>query len=153
MNEKLVKLLNGETGDQAVAAKVAVSQHQVDTPKEVWEHVRQFPFDSGWLSLTDKVMPFYTAEDLAQVSGGIILSGELAGADESLHIRQAENGWNLTRIKSGDGEACLMLREDYTGTENKQQDRLQYEVYWKLDNGSYRPWVARLSGMVKGGAQ
>lgn len=153
MNEKLVNLLQGETGDQVIAAKATIISIQCDTPDKVWEQVRRFPFTSGWLSLTDTIVPLYKAGDLAQVPGGIILSGELAGAAESLHIRQAESGWNLTRITSGDGETCLMIREEYTGIENNQQDLLQYEVYWKLDNDSYRPWVARLSGMVKGVAQ
>lgn len=155
MNEKLMDLLSNTTGDKVSETHVTVTPDMVASADQVWEQVRVFPLTSGWISLTDKVIPLYSAADLADVQGGIILSGELSAGSESLHIRQAETGWSITRIKTGEGEKekCLMLREEYIGTENKQQDRLQYEVYWKLENGTYRPWVARFAGMLNvGGA-
>lgn len=153
MNEQLKQLLLKETGDLIEQGRLEVRSSNVESPEKVREAIKEFSFDSGWLCLTDRVIPLYSAEDLLQAQSGIILSAELAGRSESLHIRQAEEGWTITRYKAGAGEECLIFREEYVSTENKQRDRLQYDVCWKLDNGSYRPWAARLSAMVKGGAQ
>lgn len=153
MNEQLKQLLFKETGDHIVTGKLDIKQNDATTVKQVWDEVRNFQFTSGWLCLTDKVVQLYSIEEILNVQNGIILSAELANDSESLHIRQAETGWTITRFKTREGEECLMFREEYVSTENKQRDRLQYDVYWKLDNVSYRPWAARFAGMVKGGTE
>lgn len=151
MNNELIRLLEQETGDKVAESQVAVQIESMQTQEQVWEKVRAFPFDSGWLCLTDKVCALYAGHDLAAVSKGVMLSAELAGTDQSLHIRQAENGWIAATISIGNGEPCLMVEESYLSTENKQQDRLQYQVFWKNTDGVCRPYVARFVGLVKGG--
>lgn len=151
MNNELIRLLEKETGDRVVEAQVAVQTESMQTQEKVWEKVRAFPFASGWLCLTDKVRPLHSSQDLADITDGIILSAELAGQTQSLHIRQSENGWIATTITVGSGDPCLMLEESYLSTENKQQDRLQYQVFWKCSEDVCKPYVARLAGLVKGG--
>lgn len=152
MNEKLMNLLNRETGDKMCSGKLVVKLTQVATQEQLREEIRNFSFSSGWFCLTDRVVSLYTVDDWAEVESSIILSGELANSGESLHIRQAESGWNVTRMTTGDGEDCLTCQEEYVGVGNKQQDRLLYDVYWKLVDDVYRPWVARFAELVKGGA-
>jgi len=152
VNENLMNLLYKETGDKVHSGKLAVKLTLVSTQELLRKEIEEFPFSFGWLCHTDSVVSLYSADDRAAIKNSIILSGELANSSESLHIRQAENGCSVTRMTTGDGEDCLTCREEYVGVENKQQDRLQYEVYWKLANGSYRPWVARFAGIQKGGA-
>jgi hypothetical protein len=124
----------------------------VNDPQAVWRLVRGFPFDEGWLCLTDRVVPLYSGTDLMEeLQKGTILSGELAKENQSLHIRQSGLGWTITRYMVSEGEGCLMLQEEYVSTENGQRDRLNYDVYWRLDGGSYRPWAARFTGFAKGG--
>jgi len=152
MNNNLIRLLEEETGDKAVETAVDIQTESIDTPETVWEKICTFPFDSGWICLTDKVLALYSADDLANAGSGIILSAELAGQTQSLHIRQAENGWNSITITIGTGKPCLVLAESYLSTKNKQQDHLHYQVFWQeSDDGTYRPSVARLAGLVKGG--
>lgn len=151
MNNELIRLLEKETGDKLTAQQVAVTVTPLSDAAQVWEKVHSFAFDSGWLCLTDKALPLYSGQDLAGITEGIILSAELAAQTQSLHIRQSENGWTATTITVGSGEPCLMLEESYLSTENKQQDRLQYQVFWKISEGVCRPFVARLAGLVKGG--
>jgi hypothetical protein len=153
MNSELIRLLEQETGDKLTAKQVAVAVTSLSDAAQVWEQVRSFAFDSGWLCLTDKVCPLYSGQDLADITNGIILSAELAGQTQSLHIRQSENGWTATIITVGSGESCLMLEESYLSTETKQQGRgrLQYQVFWKSSEGVCKPFVARLAGLVKGG--
>lgn len=153
MNNRLIRFLEDETGDKAIETTVDIQIEPIATPEAIWEKIRNFPFDSGWICLTDKVLALYSADELANAGSGIILSAELAGQTQSLHIRQTENGWNSTTITTGTGQPCLMLAESYLSTENKQQDSLHYQVFWQeSDDGSYRPSVARLAGLVKGGA-
>lgn len=151
MNPGLLELLKKETGDTIISTSIDVRTTPLDTPEQVWEQVNVFNFDSGWICLTDRVVPLYSNGDLAACAGGIILSAELAGNAETLHIRQSENGWTMTRLKTGEGENCLMLREEYLSTENRQKARLFYEIYWKSENGVNRPYVARFAGIEKGG--
>lgn len=153
MNNNLIRLLEKETGDKAVETTVDIQAEAIDTPETVWEKIHNFPFDSGWICLTDTVLPLYSGQDLAKAGNGIVLSAELAGQTQSLHIRQSDKGWAATLITIGSGKPCLMLAESYLSTENKQQDRLQYQVFWQESgDGSYRPSVARLAALVKGGA-
>jgi len=152
MNSQLKQLLQHETGDIVTEARVAVAVEPLATAAQVWEKVRSFLCESGWVCLTDQVKALYSGNDLADLSEGVILSAELAGNGQSLHIRQAETGWCATTITVGSGEPCLMLSEQYLSTENKQQARLSYEVYWKVQDGVCRPWVARLAALVKGGS-
>jgi len=151
MNNELIRLLEQETGDKLTAVMVDVTVTPLADAAQLWEQVHSFAFDSGWLCLTDKVLPLYTDQDLADITDGIILSAELAAQTQSLHIRQSENGWTATTITVGRGEPCLMLEESYLSTENKQQDRLQYQVFWKCSEDVCKPYVARLAGLVKGG--
>lgn len=152
MNDALKGLLKKVTGDELIANRLQVSSEAVATPADLWGAVRSFASEQGWLCLTDRVVSFYKATELAGVEG-IILSGELVNGGKSLHIRQAESGWQLTRLESGIGDDCLMCRETYIGTDHGQQDRLHYEVYWKMEDGSYRPYTGRFAGLQEGGAQ
>jgi hypothetical protein len=121
-------------------------------PEAVWNCIRSFPFDEGWLCLTNHEVPLYSCADLKpEMEKGTILSGELAKRNKSLHIRQSGIGWIFTQYSVSDGEGCLMLREEFISTENGQRDRLKYDVYWRLEGGSYRPWAARFTGFIKGG--
>ncbi len=152
MNSKIMELLREETKDRIEPGKLLIELKQCETARQVREQVNNFSFSSGWLCLTDRVVALYSPADLAGAQDGVILSGELANGGESLHIRQAENGWTLTSFKTGQGEACLVCDEEYISTENQQQARLKYQVCWRLHNDSYRPWAARFTGLEKGGA-
>ena len=132
--------------------ELQVTSSQVDDPQAVWKLVRGFPFDEGWLCLTDRVAPLYSGTHLTEeLQKGTILSGELVKGSQSLQIRQSGAGWAITQYTVREGEGCLMLQEEYISTENGQRDRLNYDVYWRLDGSSYRPWAARFTGFGKGG--
>lgn len=153
MNSQLAQLLKNKTEDQIQPALVEVALKPLADAGQVWEAVHTFPFDSGWICLTDQVVPLYSSHDLAAVPNGIILSAELAGATQSLHIRQSENGWVATTITVGSGEPCLMLTEQYLSTVQKQQLSLGYQLFWKETEGGYAPFVARFTGWEKGEKQ
>lgn len=153
MNDNLKNLITRETGDQLSAAKLSITTAQAATPEQVWEQVAAFPFDEGWLCLTDRVLSLHSAADLANARGRIILSGELARGAESIHIRQAEAGWLITRFRDGEGDDCLKLEEQFISTEEKQALRLNYHCYWKQLDGRWQPAAARFTGFRKEDAQ
>ncbi len=146
------KVLAQEKCGAIVQEKLTIIPTPVASRQDVWEAVNAFAFEAGWLCLTDRVVQLGSSADLEKIRGGIILSGELAKGRETLHIRQSTVGWTLTRFIAGEGEPCLMLKEEYISTENQQQERLRYDVYWKLVEGSYRPWAGRFTGFATGGA-
>lgn len=153
MNDNLKNLISRETSDRVITAKLSITSEQVSTQEQVWEKLAAFPFNEGWLCLTDQVLPLYYATDLTKIRGRIILSGELANSAESIHIRQAEAGWLITRFRDGEGDDCLKLEEQYISTEEKQSLRLTYQSYWKQLDGTWQPAAARFTGFRKEDAQ
>ena len=157
MTDDLIRLLRKETGDDLSSARLAVSIRTGATPEAVWNEVRSFAPGEGWLCLTDRVVAIRSPQDLAAIDGGIILSGEMVKGAESLHIRQAAEGWILSRLKAGEGDECLMFRDSFVSTEDNQQLRLSYEVYWRQQADSlsgtdgYQPYAFRFAGFSKGG--
>jgi hypothetical protein len=146
------KVLKEWKCSEASPAKLDVSTEQLNNHEIVLEKIHNFKPNQGWICFTDKVAAFYSASELEALGNGTILSGELAKENESVHIRQSGSGWTVIHYAIGIGADCLMLPEEYISTENKQLDRLKYEVYWKKDDsGCYRPWAGRFAGFVKGG--
>jgi hypothetical protein len=92
------------------------------------------------------------ATDLDTLQGRVILSGELAKGARSLHIRQAQEGWSLLHLSAGEGQECLKLRESFISTERNNGLRLNYDVYWSLQEGVYAPHAFRFVGFSEGGS-
>jgi len=142
----LNSLLQKETGEELSPARLSVAMKWLGSPEEMWAAIQDFPLEAGWLCLTDEVLVLRSREDLEKAHGRILLSGELVYGDRSLHVRQGENGWSLVRLEKGIGEECLMLCESFISTEDKQQLRLDYEVFWKNGGRAYEPYAFRFIG-------
>jgi hypothetical protein len=158
VNKKLLEQIKGATGDAIVSGSLLVQCEPCSSARELQGRVRGFAPQEGWLCLTDRVLHFRDAAALEALlpEGAVVLSGELARGEESLHIRQAETGWNVTRLSAGKGEKCLMFRESYLSTEARENINLDYEVYWKLQadglgGRAYLPCGFRFTGFAEGG--
>jgi hypothetical protein len=151
MNESLLKLLKSETGTEVVRESVLATPTPVNDASEVWRAVREFAGEEGWLCLTDEVRMIDDATDLDTLQGRVILSGELAKGARSLHIRQAQEGWSLIHLCAGEGRECLKWGESFISTESNNGLRLNYDVYWTLQEGVYAPYAFRFVGFSEGG--
>lgn len=152
MNEELTKLLKSETGTEVVRETLQAAPRQVSEAKDVWNAVREFAGEQGWLCLTDEVLVVKGPADLEKGQGRVILSGELVKGGQSLHIHQTQDGWLLIDLSAGAGQECLKLRESFISTEDKQGLRLNYDVYWSLQQGVYAPYAFRFVGFSEGGS-
>ena len=107
---------------------------------------------TGWLCFTDSVKIIPEEFRLDTGTFGIILSGELSRGNESLHIRQSDNGWQLyplTRVEDGE---MLMVEETFLSTRENGRT-LCYENYWRKETNEeqhevYRPFASRFAGFV-----
>jgi hypothetical protein len=152
MIDKIKQLLQGEKIDATglAFAHISIATEKAELPGDVWKAVSDFAPLQGWLCLTDRVIHFCEPSGMPGDNVGIILSGELANGNESLHIRQSEGGWLLTRLIAGRGDDCIVFREQFVSTESGRRDRLNYEVYWRLENGAYKPYAGRFCGIGEG---
>jgi len=153
MNEALLKLLKSETGTEVVRESLKTEVTPAKDAKEVWRAVDEFASEEGWLCLTDEVLKIDNPSDLGELQERVILSGELAKGDQSLHIRQAQDGWSLIYLSAGQGDECLKFNESFISTEEGQSVRLTYEIYWKNDGNAYAPHAFRFTGFSKGDTQ
>ncbi|MDI9631257.1 MAG: hypothetical protein QM311_07355 [Acidobacteriota bacterium] len=99
----------------------------------------------GWVCFTDEVVEL---DGAALQRGGIPLSAELCTEAESLHLRQEGSGWRLVRMATREGSEHLVFTER---RERLGGGTLTYEVAWRRDEDTWRPWCARLSGFTKKG--
>ena len=112
----------------------------------------------GWLCLTDEVIILNKGYDLSSLHKRIILYGELASGEKSLHIRQTDKGWlavKLTR-KQSDDDSFIMYEESYISTDTFSENRfwLNYEIYWKETKDPsgqivLAPFASRFAGFSK----
>ena len=162
MVEALNKILkDSKVTVSAVSLNVpANTPSEITDPNELFEKVKDF-FDkapdtcTGWLCFTDKVEIVPEEFCFAATASGIILSGELARGNESLHIRQSGDGWQLFTLTREDGGEMLMVKEKYLSTLDGGK-MLCYENYWEKEKNKdgrevYRPFAARFAGFVQGG--
>lgn len=133
---------------------------EITDPNVLFMQVKDF-FDKGpatckgWLCFTDEVAIVPEEFCFAAGASGIILSGELACGNESLHIRQSGNGWQIFVLTREDGGEMLMVTETYLSTRDGGK-KLCYENYWKKEPNKeglevYRPFAARFAGFDPGG--
>lgn len=151
MNEALLKLLESETNTKVVREGLETKVTPAKDAKELWSEVREFAGEEGWLCLTDEVRKIDKTTDFDELQGRVILSGELAKGAQSLHIRQAQEGWSLIHLCAGEGRECLKWGESFISTEKNNGLRLNYDVYWSLQEGVYSPSAFRFVGFSEGG--
>lgn len=159
MVERLNRILGGcGLAVQSASLSVAATAETADRA-EVFGQAKAFCEKetgtcSGWLCFTDRVLIVPDEYAFAD-SGGILLSGELARGDESLHIRQSQTGWQLWHLSRHDGGEMLMVKERFVSIRQRGQ-KLVYEKYWRMEAGDeglkvYRPFAARFAGFEQGG--
>lgn len=162
MVEALNEILKGsKVTVSAVSLNIPTSPPaEITDPNVLFIQVKDF-FDkapdtcTGWLCFTDKVA--VVPEEFrfnAEASSSILLSGELARGNESLHVRQSEKGWQLFTLTREEGGGMLMVKEKYLST-REEGKKLCYENYWKKEPNKeglevYRPFAARFTGFEGG---
>ncbi|MBF8274278.1 MAG: hypothetical protein HW380_3383 [Magnetococcales bacterium] len=126
------------------------SQEHMEDPHRVWEAVKAFAPDQGWICFQSDVAHFFDAGQ--RPPQGVILSAELCRADTptSLHIRpHSLGGWgvhHLEKLLNG-GEYWCETMEFLSVAHDV--GKLRYEVFWQQDGeaGMVRR-VARFCGLV-----
>lgn len=131
----------------------------VDNPADVLKEAKDFYEEvpaacSGWLCFTDKVQIVTDEYRFADGDSRILLSGEMARGDISLHIRQSDNGWQLVELTRSDWGEMLMIQEDFLSI-YKEGKKLRYENYWHRGKNKegldvYQPFTSRFAGFAGG---
>lgn len=139
-------------------ASVEVNSRIITTHEGLLNEARAFADSEslfeGWLCLTDEVMLVDKNFDFSEIKGRTVLSGELAGGERSLHIRQWEDGWILSSLTRKNGGNQFMVEEKFIST--RRPLKLRYETYWQEKENCYgqralQPLASRFSGFERGG--
>ncbi|MEM7248294.1 MAG: hypothetical protein AAF533_23370 [Acidobacteriota bacterium] len=119
-------------------------------PKQVVERLRGFG-GQGWACSTSKTPCLVAGADL---DAEPLLSAELVRGDESVHLRVEEGGHRLYHFRiEHDVDEHVLFTERHACTPADGDGRkppwkmLEYEVAWKREEGRWRPWAARFTGV------
>jgi len=140
----------GKTGlEQAKPATLSVERTETVHQANVQSLISEFG-GIGWVCLTDRIVML--PKEIGEITGKIVLSGELSNGNKSLHIRQNGPGWELFDMASSNSGEQLMVEEKFISTKDKDV-LLTYETYWKKDStGTLAPFASRFAGFSgKGG--
>lgn len=151
----ILKRANIDEVFESNAAEVELNA--VFTRQELAGKIRSLKADQGWICFTDEVVMVDKDFDYQKLDQKIVLSGELANGKTSIHIRQGDSGWIITKIHRIDGGGAgdqLMVNDAFIGT--RERRTVLYETYWRKRKGNFgqdvfTPYVSRFAGF-KGGA-
>ena len=166
-------------------AKCCLSEEIIKTPEQLDEKLKDFSFDQGWLCYQSNIIKLDQTKSIniaidvainAQTEeGGILLYGELANSQQSLHIRQHLYGtWKLITLQEKAAETEKYLSENLSfiampesvtpeivmpgnrqqkvlaDEKESMQPYLYYRRYSKQrDDKGYQPYAARFIGFTK----
>lgn len=140
-----LELLRDHKLGEPERGRLEVETEAVTDPNQVRKRLEQFG-GLGWMCLTGEIVEVRAGR---AIPPGTVLSAELAKGDESLHLRQSQTGWTLSRIAKAKGDGQLLFKEPRLriggGT-------LHYQVAWACDgdDGVWKPRCARLVGIEEG---
>ncbi len=140
--------------EQPRAARVVATTRVLDDPDEVRSALSSAA-GQGWVCFTDEVVRL---KDFRQLASGPILSAEVFRDDgRSLHLRQCDTGWRLTKIREVEddsvGEEVMAFDRDLVAAASHGGGHLAYRVYWRRGEPRteakvrpWEPWLAAFRG-------
>lgn len=154
MIKTLNSILKEEEIDTVTEGEIEIICNIEQDQKGVRAAIESFAPDVGWLCLTDEVI--ITGKDfkVSSIEGRIILSGEFASGDKSLHIRQSGRAWDIYEMTAKKEGGCIVAEKTFVSVIRPL--KLRYETYWREQENSYSqkvfvPYASRFAGFEKGG--
>ncbi len=150
MFEKLNAILATEGIPPLVMGTLETTPQPITSQEELRSCLVDFGAAEGWLCLTDEVIEVGKGFDFDRLKGRVILSGEVAGDDRSLHLRQQNSGWVAVEIRRGASADSYITEQCFLPA--RGSSRLRYEICWRVGaNGTLSPMASRFAGFAAGG--
>lgn len=117
---------------QLAKCRLASSSRLVREPAALWDALRAFAPEAGWLQTTGAVIAVRGADDLRD-DAGLPLAAELARGPSGLLLRRRRDGWWLLQLDEREHEGEAVAADEVCLLATHGADKLVYRRYWRLD--------------------